>query len=159
VIPKALGFVLIVLLGATLAYGLAQHFRRDDAVLVAARDTMRVIEVRRDTIRDTIKVREKVVAHFDTVVRNTSDTTILVRRDTTTITVTVPVEVVQRDEAKDRLILGYRADRFQDSLWHIQDAKLPHRPPSRLGLSVTAGYGCVKSCGFGVVVGGSYRIR
>ena len=125
----------------------------------AAVDTMRIIEVRRDTIRDTITVREKAVAHYDTVVRNVNDTTIVVQRDTQTITVTVPVEVVQRDQAKDSLLSSYRLDRFQDSLWHIQDAKLPHKPASRYALGVGLGYACNdKGCGPGVSLGLTVRI-
>jgi hypothetical protein len=119
---------------------LAQHFRRDDAMLVAARDTMRVIEVRLDTVRDTIKVREKVRQHWDTVVRNVSDTQVVIQREASPPdTVTLPVEVIRRDVVKDSLLSAFYDFKRGDSLWHIQDAKLPHQPESAWGIGATCG--------------------
>lgn len=127
----------------------------------AAIDTMRVITVQRETVTVTIKVREKARTHWDTVVRNVSDTQVVVQRDTLPPdTVTVPVEVIRRDQAKDSLLASLYVDRRLDSLWHIQDATLPHKPPPRWALSVGPGYVCRENgCGLGVALTFSYRIR
>lgn len=124
----------------------------------AARDTMRIIVHQRDTLRDTIRVREKARQHWDTVVRNVSDTQVVIQRDTATVVVTVPVEVIQRDRSKDSLLSVLYRERGLDSLWHIQDAKLPHRAPSRWSVGAAVGYVCTtKGCGPGVALGIAWR--
>lgn len=148
---QILTVLVVVLVGAFI---LRDALRPESPVQIAARDTMRIIEVRRDTVRDTIRVKEKAKARVDTLVRVVNDTQIVVRDSL----VTVPALVVERIVTDSSLIASYRVDRRLDSLWHIQDAKLPHRPPRKWSLGAAAGYACTdKGCGPGIALGLTWR--
>lgn len=154
---KPSGILTLFVVLMVLAYIIGERMGERPAT-VAARDTMRIIEVRRDTVLVEIKVREKARQHWDTIVRNVSDTQVVIQRDSIADTVRVPVEVIQRDRSKDSLLSVLYLDRGLDSLWHIQDAKLPHKPPPRWSLGLAAGYACTgKGCGPGLAVGVTWR--
>lgn len=169
---KVLGFLAIVAAACVLALTIADHMRGDDAVILAARDTMRVIVHQRDTLRDTIRVYERRVDTvraisdaLDADVEVVNDSTLYLRNRPERLTVVPPVVVANLQALRltvatqDTALRWYREDRRLDSLWHIQDAKLPHKPPRRISLGVTAGYACAKTCGLALALGVSYRIR
>jgi hypothetical protein len=152
---KILGW--LVVFAVLVALAMKALERPNDLKISAARDTMRIISVQRDTVRDTIRVRESARQRWDTIVRNVSDTQVVIQREKPD-TVTLPVEVIQRDRAKDSLLASLYVDRGLDSLWHIQDAKLPHKPASKWSVGMTGGYGCnTKGCGPSVTLGVSWR--
>lgn len=136
---------------------------RETPAIAAARDTMRILEVRRDTIRDTIRVRERAKARVDTLVQTVSDTQLVVRETPAAPpeTVTVRAPIVARIRTDSALIVSLYADRRVDSLWHVQAAKIPPaRQESRWGLGVTAGYGCSdRGCGPQLTAGLTYNAK
>jgi hypothetical protein len=118
--------------------------QRESPSVTAARDTMRIIQVQRDTLTVTIRVYEKAKARVDTMVQTLTDTQVVIRETPTAPpeTVTVRAPIVERIRTDSALLASLYVDRRLDSLWHIQDAKLPHKPPSKWGLGVTFGPGC-----------------
>lgn len=157
---KILAFALLVALAAGLGYVLARG-QRDSAAVAAARDTMQVIVYQRDTVRVTIRIRERARRRVDSVCCTiVTDTQLVIVPGPSAPpeTVTVRAPVVERIRTDSLLIAGLYADRRLDSLWHIQDAKLPHKAPSKWGLGLAAGYACSpKGCGPGVSIGLVWR--
>lgn len=147
-------FVVFVVIAAIAS----NQLRKVDTVTTAARDTMRIITFQRDTVRDTIRVREKARQHWDTIVRNVSDTQVVIQRERPE-TVTVAREVIQRDRSKDSLLASLYVDRRLDSLWHIQDAKLPHKRESPWGIGATCGVDPFNTNGPRCTFGVTYRAK
>lgn len=134
-----------------------------DPVQVAAIDTMALIARHRDFVHDTIHVKEKAKARVDSVCCKTVTDTQLVIQPSPGVapeTVTVRAPIVERIRADSSLLSSLYADRRLDSLWHIQDAKLPHKPESPWGIGFTAGVGCGgNGCGPQLTAGVTYRVK
>lgn len=151
-LSNALTLIVVVIVAGLIA----RDFKaKDTPVMVAARDTMRVVQIQRDTVTVTIRVQEKAKARIDTLVRVVNDTQLVVRDSI----VTVPPLVVERIVTDSSLILSYKEDRRLDSLWHIQDAKLPHKPESPWGIGATCGVDPFNTSGPRCTIGVTYRAR
>lgn len=136
---------------------------RETPAIAAARDTMRILEIRRDTVRDTIRVRERAKARVDTLVQILTDTQLVVRNTPAAApeTVTVRPQIVDRIRVDSALIVSLREDRRLDSLWHVKAATIPApRSESPWGVGLAIGYGCgERGCGAQLTAGLTYRAR
>lgn len=159
---KLMNILTVLVVVLVLAYIANDALGPRDPVRIAALDTMALIGRHRDIVRDTIRVKEKAKARVDSVCCKTITDTQLVIQPSPTAppeTVTVRTPIIERIRTDSALLASLYVDRRLDSLWHIQDAKLPHKASSRWGLTLGPGYVCnEKGCGVGASITFSYRI-
>lgn len=153
-----------LVVAALIAFGYCMGQRTSDAKIVALRDTVRISDSVIVVRTDTVVARQRVVTRWDSVVRTVTDTQVVILRDSLPPdTVTVPLEVIAKDRAKDALIAGlYGRDSTQE--WRIATRDklytlgLQKANGPRWGYGVTIGYGCGENdCGPQGTVGISYQ--
>jgi hypothetical protein len=163
-ITQILGFIVVVLAGSLLAYGLAQHMRRDDARLIALRDTVRLTDSVRTVVAETVKVKLAAKLRTDTLVQVLTDTQLVVRREPAAPpeTVTVLAEISERIRACDAFASSCRLQLAADSseIRALKTLVAASKPSPRWALTIGPGYGCSsRGCGLELAVGITYRIH
>jgi hypothetical protein len=162
-VNRIVGALLVLGCVIALALTLWRGLPPMDLELMAYRDTVRITDSVLVVRAETVTVRQKAVTRWDSIVRTVTDTQVVVLRDSLPPdTVVVPREVIAKDRAKDSLITAlYQHDTTQQ--WRIatrdkliRELGKKSRPYS---IAATLGYVCHRSCGLGLAVGLSYRIR
>lgn len=158
--PMTMGLALLALVG-WLGYCAGGTGKPSLQVAAALRDTVRIVDSVFALRAETVTVRQRAVTRYDTIVRVASDTQYLVRDSL----VTVPVEVIQRDVAKDSLIVAlYQKDTTwqwrMDTHRRMYQAEIRQANAPRWGVGATLGYGCsARGCGPTLAVGLTYQAK
>lgn len=171
----ALGFVLpwvlVIVAGVGLvSLGYCAKPTVRNPLIVALRDTLRITDSVIVVRAETVTVRQKVVTHWDSVVRTITDTQVVIISDSgdsvVRDTVTIPSEVIAKDRAKDALIASLYG---KDSTWEwryatarkVYQAEVSKANAPRWGVGLSLGYGCVmpKGCGPSLTVGLTWQAK